>query len=378
MFFIIAVLIIAVACSAITIKTLVGYAAIRLAYKIAISAIILLGWFSLPIVGLLRKADLLNQTAYMLVSNGLYYLLGFVFILFIILMMRDVVWYGIFGLAKLLKIDGWHINPSNISLLGKANLIVVVLSVLATAYAIFEGNKAPKVVEEFIYTTKINRNVRIVQISDLHITRATPVAKVKQIVAQVNMLNPDVIVLTGDTLDDAPAFIVDQLAPLKELSAPFGVYSVMGNHEFYNDVYAAKRTLDSLGLKFLFNGGFRINKTNVYVAGIPDMNTMVERVNLWRALNKSENNDYRVLLSHAPIIVDSLSKKNVDLILAGHTHGGQIFPFHLLVKQANKYLAGKYKTNDIDLLVSRGAGSWGPQMRLFAPTDIVVINLLKS
>jgi len=376
--FFLAGLIVAVACSIITIRTLVGYTDLKLVYKLIVGTVVVLGWFAFLIVGFIRKYNILNAEAYPIVANGLYYLMGFVFILFIVIMMRDIVWYTIFGIAKLLKNDGWHIDPKNVSLLSKANFIVILFSIMVCAYAIYEGNKLPQVHEEFIYSDKINSNLRIIQLSDLHITRATSTTRLRQLVEQVNMLNPDVVVLTGDTIDDNVFLIEEQLNMLKEISAPYGTYSIMGNHEFYNDVYAAKRVLDSLGLKFLFNGGVHINNTNVFIAGIPDLNTMFERVNFWRTLNPSKKEDFKVLLSHTPIIINSLSDGIVDLVLAGHTHGGQIFPFHWLVKQANDYLAGKYKVNGIDMYVSRGAGAWGPQMRLFAPSDIVVINLLKK
>ncbi len=378
MFFFIAGFIIATACSVITIKTLVGYSDMRLIYKISAAVVIVLGWFSFIIMGIIRKHELLPLEVYTIAHNVLYTLLGFVFILFIVIMLRDIVWYTIFGIAKLLKIDGWHIDPKNISLLGKANLIVVSFSVLLSIYALYQGLKLPDVNEEFIYSSKVNSNLRIIQLSDLHITRATPVSRIAKIVNQVNLLNPDVIVLTGDTIDDNPTLVEKQLNVLKELSAPYGIYSIMGNHEFYNDVYVAKRFLDAYGFKFLFNGGFHINNSNVFIAGIPDLGTMVDRVNFWRTLNNTKKDNYNVLLSHAPSILDSLSGGIVDLVLSGHTHGGQIFPFHIMVKQANGYLAGKYSLNKTDMFISRGAGTWGPPMRLFAPSDITIINLLRK
>ena len=378
MFFFIAGFIIATACSVITIKTLVGYSDMKLIYKISAAIVIVLGWFSFIIMGIIRKHELLPLEVYTVVHNVLYTLLGFVFILFVVIMLRDIVWYTIFGIAKLLKIDGWHIDPKNISLLGKANLIVVSFSVLLSIYALYKGLKLPTVNEEFIYSSKVNSNLRIIQLSDLHITRATPVSRIAKIVNQVNLLNPDVIVLTGDTIDDNPTLVEKQLNVLKELSAPYGIYSIMGNHEFYNDVYAAKRALDAYGFKFLFNGGFHINNSNVFIAGIPDLGTMVDRVNFWRTLNNTKKDNYNVLLSHAPSILDSLSGGIVDLVLSGHTHGGQIFPFHIMVKQANGYLAGKYSLNKTDMFISRGVGTWGPPMRLFAPSDITIINLLRK
>jgi hypothetical protein len=152
----------------------------------------------------------------------------------------------------------------------------------------------------------------------------------------------------------------------------------MGNHEFYNDIYAAKHAFDALGFNFLFNGGEPIADSNVYLAGIPDLNTMFERISLYRTFNKSQKSQYKILLSHTPNIVSSLSTELTDLVLSGHTHGGQIFPFHFLVKQANEFLSGSYRVNNIDLFVSNGAGTWGPSMRLFAPSDIVLINLIKK
>lgn len=376
--FFLAALIIAIACSVITIKTLIGYSDMKLVYKVLVSLLIATGWFSVIILNLVKKYNIVSSEIYTLLSQILYGMLGFVFILFIIIMLRDIVWYTIYGFAKLIGKDGWYIDPKNMSLLGRANLIVIFVSMAISGYAFYQGYKLPEVKEIYLSSSKINGNVRIAHLSDLHITRATPIAQLQKIVNTVNMLNPDVIVVTGDVIDDNINTIEEQLNILKGFSAPYGVYSVMGNHEFYNDVYAAKKALDNAGLKFLFNGGVHIKNSNVFVTGIPDLGTMAERINFWRALNQSKDSDYKVLLSHAPLIIDSLSKGLVDIVLAGHTHGGQVFPFHWLAKQANKYLAGQYTINGTELYVSRGAGTWGPRMRLFAPSDITLIHLLQK
>ena len=120
--------------------------------------------------------------------------------------------------------------------------------------------------------------------------------------------------------------------------------------------------------------------TNIYLAGIPDSHTAsmspMLNVNFYKALKGSKKTQYKVLMSHTPDFVDYLSSRIIDLQLSGHTHGGQIFPFHLLVKKANKYLAGLYDVRGLKLYVSRGVGSWGPPMRLFAPAEITLISLL--
>lgn len=378
MLFYLTIIIIGLACSAITIKTLIGYTDFKPVYKILIGVLVTTGWFGIFIVHALKSQTFFTPNTFASISTALYILLGFVLILLVVLMMRDIVWYMVYYLLKLLKIDAWYIDPQNLSLLNKANLVVVVVAVIISGYAFYEGNKIPDIVNETIYSNKISKNLRIVQISDLHITRATSNDRILSIVNKVNMLNPDVIVLTGDTIDDNIRLIQDKIGLLSGLSAPYGIYSVMGNHEFYNDVYEAKKMFEDTGIKFLFNGGSFIANSNIYITGLPDFTTMFERINLWRSIKDTKKEDFKILLSHQPFIVNSLNKDLYDIVLSGHTHGGQIFPMHLLAKKANFYLAGRYSVNGIDLIVSRGAGTWGPPMRLFAPSDIIVIDLLKK
>ncbi len=378
MLFYLALVIIATACSTITIRTLIGYSDIKLMYKIAIGITVVSGWFATIILRLLKLIPNLNTEFYSVTSSVLYALMGFMFILFIIIMLRDIVWYLMFYSLKLFKINAWYLDPQNLSVLKIANLIVIFIAFFISIYASFEGNKVPVVIKETIQSDKISRNLRIVQVSDLHITRATSNNKIVKIINTINAQNPDIIVLTGDTIDDNINIIEEKINLLSELSAPYGIYAIMGNHEFYNDVYAFKKAIENNGIKFLFNGGVHIANSNIYLAGLPDFSTMFERINLWRSIQNSQKADFKILLSHQPVIINSLDKNLYNLVLSGHTHGGQIFPMHLLTRKTNQYLGGRYKANGIDLIVSRGAGAWGPQMRLFAPSDIIVIDLLKK
>jgi len=376
--FFITAFIIATACSAITIKTLVGYSDLKPVYKITIGAFIILGWFGMFILNLLKKQQFLGVEFYSVISTFLYSLMGIVFILFICIILRDIVWYMLFYLVKLLKLDAMAIDPQNLSLLNRANLVVLFFTIIISGYAFYEGYKKPDIIQEVVYSDKISRSLRIAHVSDMHITRATPNNKIMSVINEINMLNPDIIVLTGDTIDDNINLIQDKLTLLSSFSAPYGVYAVMGNHEFYNDVYEAKKIIEAAGIKFLFNGGVHISNSNIYLTGIPDFTTMFERINLWRSIKDSKKDDYKILLSHQPIIINSLNKDLYDMVLSGHTHGGQVFPMHLMAKKANQYLAGRYLVNGINLFVSRGVGNWGPQMRLFAPSDVILIDLLKK
>lgn len=376
--FFVAFFIVSLACSAISIKTLIGYSDIKLIYKIIIGIVIVLGWFGAFAFRAMKFDNILSTEIYTAILTTLYILLGFVLILFVALMLRDVVWYALYYSLKLFKIDVLSLDPQNLSMLNKANLIVVFVAILASGYAVYEGAKVPDVIKEQVFSAKISKNLRIVQVSDLHITRTTTDNKILSIIDIVNKQNPDVIVLTGDTIDDNIEKIKDKINLLSNFSAPYGVYAIMGNHEFYNDVYAAKKMLEQNNIKFLFNGGVFVANSNIYITGIPDFTTMFDRINLWRSVKDTKKDDFRVLLSHQPLIINSINKDLYDVVLSGHTHGGQIFPMQFFAKKANQYLAGRYSVNGIELFVSRGAGAWGPPMRLFAPSDIMVIDLLKK
>lgn len=377
-----AFLVVAAACSIITIKTLVGYSDFGLTLKVLISVAIFAAWFAPLLIGFFRldggQQTFLSDT----LSFVGYTLFGFVFILFCFLILRDVVWYSFYGLAKLFRMDVWSINPTNISALGKANFIVMGLSLIVTGCALYEGLKNPEVKEITISSPKLSRDLRIVHLTDLHINRLTSVARLRRLVYEINQQNPDVILMTGDIIDDDTTKISSQLNTLIELSAPYGVYSSMGNHEFYNGINSWTYSFKKMGFHTLFNRGVYIANSNIFVSGIPDTHTACSHptfaINFENALKGSKRDDFRILLSHNPELVDNLTAFNYQLMLSGHTHGGQIFPFHLLVKKINNYLAGRYKVNGIDLYVSRGAGTWGPAMRLFAPSEITVFNLEKS
>ena len=379
--FFIAFFIVAAACSAITIKTLVGYSDIKLVGKALISAIVLLGWFSPLFISVLKHVSWLPPKVFAAISFGGYTLLGFAFIVFCLLMLRDITWYGVYGIAKFMGLDNWSINPKNISVLSYANMMVVFLSLIIGGYALYEGVKIPEVNNITISTPLISRNLRLVQLSDLHIDRTTPVSRVQKIVEKVESLAPDAILITGDLIDDDTTVLDKQLEALQNLSAPYGVYVSIGNHELYNGLYPWIYKYGKMGFKVLFNQGETV-AYEIFIAGIPDAHTANSHpnhnINLTNSLKGSHQNQFRILMSHNPEIVNSISRYNYQLVLSGHTHGGQIFPFHIFVKKANQYLSGDYKVNDIDLHVSPGAGTWGPSMRLFAPSEIAVIDLIKK
>ncbi len=376
MFFLVAAFIVATAGSVVTIKTLVGYSSMSLWLKLLIALLVVLGWTAPLYTRLLRRAYSFFGEAYPYISNALYILFGFVFILFILLVLRDFLWFLGWRISRL-----WTstdiLNPRNPFYIDRANLIVVAISVLASIWAVWEGTKIPTVKTIILESPKTNTEYRLVMLNDLHITRAVSPQHIQKIVDKTNSLKPDAIFLVGDIVDDRTSYIVPQLDELKHLQAPLGIYAVSGNHELYNGLNLWIRNFHRLGINVLINDGVRLKNSKIYVGGIPDLNTAYSpyfKVNFAKTFKNSRNNDYKILLSHYPNLREYPERK-YDLQLSGHTHGGQIFPFHYLSWQANKYLAGLYDLGEYKLYVSRGAGYWGPPMRLFAPSEITEIIL---
>ncbi len=379
--FFVAYVIVALACASITIKTLVGYSTVSRVNKITISLLILVSWLSPLIFGWLKHLPLMNSKLYSVLSFVGYAAFGFFFLVFILLLMRDVVWYAIYGIAKSMGFDSWSLNPKNISVLSFANRIVLLMALFLTGCALHEGTKFPEFNEIDITHKDLRNNYRVIQLSDLHIDRSTPVSKIYKLVETTNNLGADAIFLTGDIIDDDLGSISEQLEALKHLQAPLGVYVSIGNHELYNGLNTWLYKYEQMGFKVLLNKGVRL-ADDLFVGGVPDAFTANSNpqlnVNFMKTLDGSERDQYRILLSHNPELVNSISAFNFQLMLSGHTHGGQIFPFHIFVKKANEYLSGDYMVNGIHLHVSNGVGTWGPTMRLFAPSEITIINLLKK
>lgn len=222
----------------------------------------------------------------------------------------------------------------------------------------------------------------IVQLTDLHVGLTVGRAFVEDVVARVNALAPDLIVLTGDLVDGPAEALAPRMAPLGELRAPHGVYSVTGNHEYYSGADAWIEVQRGLGIRVLRNERVQIVKDGASfdLAGIDD-HTAADHAaghgaDLPAALAGRDPARAVVLLAHQPRQVRVAARHDVDLQLSGHTHGGQIWPWHHIVNlQQGGLLAGRYRRGDTQLYVSRGVGYWGPPVRLGAPSEITRVIL---
>lgn len=225
---------------------------------------------------------------------------------------------------------------------------------------------------------------RIVQISDVHIGPTLGHSFLAEVVASVNAAEPDLVVITGDLVDGSVADLSAHVAPLADLRARHGVFFVTGNHEYYSGVDAWLAELRRLGVRPLRNERVSIGEGehSFDLAGVDDWSARRfgggHGPDLARALAGRDERRELVLLAHQPKQIDEAEKLGVGLQLSGHTHGGQIFPWGFAVRLDQPYVAGLARQGETHIYVSRGTGFWGPPMRVGAPPEISVLELVKA
>jgi predicted MPP superfamily phosphohydrolase len=227
--------------------------------------------------------------------------------------------------------------------------------------------------------------LRIAQITDLHIGLTRDGTWLAGVVAEVNELAADIVVITGDLVDGTVAELQDQVRALGDLRARYGVYFVTGNHEYFSGVDEWTAYLRSLGIRVLRNERVAIHAGAVSfdLAGVDDFRSgryPGQGADLPKALAGRDPQRLVILLAHQPAAIDEAAQHGVDLQLSGHTHGGQIWPWGYMVRLQQPYVSGLHKHGDTDtqIYVSKGTGYWGPPMRLGAPAEITHITLLSG
>jgi predicted MPP superfamily phosphohydrolase len=254
----------------------------------------------------------------------------------------------------------------------------------SVAAGMFEARGEHEVVDVEVRLAKLPRALdgfTIVQLSDLHVGMTIDRSFVQRVVDHAMRLKPDLIALTGDLVDGKVSDLRDDIAPLGQLRAPHGVFAVTGNHEYYAGVDDWIAEVTRLGATYLRNTRVTIGQgeASFELAGVDDHSakgTPGHGEDLPAATAGRDPAKALVLLAHQPRQVRNAVAHGVDLQLSGHTHGGQIWPWHYIVRlQQGGLLAGRYQREATQLYVSRGCGYWGPPVRLLAPLEITRIIL---
>lgn len=380
MYFFIASFIIMISASLITIRVLTAYSHFPLSVNAFTACLVVVGWSSPLLVGFIRRYNLLEGEAFNYFHWLAYALFGFVFILFCLLMARDFLWFAGYKIAQLGNFVRPWMAPKAEASLNTANFFTLLIALLLSVYALYEGMQTPRLVEITLQSPKISTPSDIIILSDFHVNRTTPVKQIRRLVARIKGFRPDAVLIVGDLVDDRVSAMEPQIEALTQIKAKYGTYLVLGNHEFYSGLSQWLPTFRKMGYLLLYNDGVSIPELNLYICGVPDANTTrfansVMRPNLYETMRHAHPEEYKILLTHTPSFAKDIYTGAVDLAVSGHTHGGQIFPFHFLSKHANQFLSGMYDVKDMKLYVSNGYGYWGPPMRLFAPSELVLLLL---
>lgn len=222
---------------------------------------------------------------------------------------------------------------------------------------------------------------RIAVVSDIHLGPLAGRQQTERIVRMINESEPDLVAIVGDLVDGTVAELGPAAAPLGDLVSRDGAFFVTGNHEYFvEDTASWLLELERLGVQPLRNANTAITRgtATLNLAGVNDIagEERSDPPDFDLALAGRNEAAPTVLLAHQPIQVTEAAARGVDLQLSGHTHGGQMWPFHYAVSAVQPALAGLSTVNGTQLYVSRGAGFWGPPVRIGAPPDITVLSLI--
>ncbi len=322
--------------------------------------------------------------------------LGFLSLIFTLLLLRDIAWIGTLAGAKLIAVvqglfpdaDPAPADPSRRRmLLEMTGLGVIGAAGLLTAYGIYEARRKPGIVDISVEIAGLPEQFagfRIVQITDIHAGLTVKRDWIETIAREVDALRPDLIAFTGDLADGTVGHLRDDVAPLGELSAPHGKFFVTGNHEYYSGVLPWVEEARRLGYDVLLNEHrvVRRNGSSLVLAGVTDTSggqfLPAHESDPALALRGAPDGAVKILLAHQPRTVLQTGSLGVDLVLSGHTHGGQFFPWNLVATLAQPYIEGLHRHDGTWIYVSKGTGYWGPPVRLGARSEITVITLRRA
>ncbi len=271
---------------------------------------------------------------------------------------------------------------------GASALAVLVLAVLATLVGLFNARRLARVVEVDVPIAGLPAGLQgftIAQISDIHVGPTIKRDYLEAIVNRVNALGADLIAVTGDLVDGSVKELAAHTAPLAGLKARHGAYFVTGNHEYYSNAHAWIAEVRRLGLTVLMNQHVVLahGGSSLVVAGVTDYSAHhfdeTHRSDPRAALaGEPGAAGAKLLLAHQPRSAEAAADAGFDLQLSGHTHGGQFFPWNFFVPLQQPYTAGLNKLRDLWIYVSRGTGYWGPPKRLWAPSEITHLRLVRA
>lgn len=320
-----------------------------------------------------------------------YISLGLLSFTFSILVIRDLGWLLFFGGQKVFSL--FSSSPQIVDtakrefLLQTTNLGVIGVAATLTAYGVYEARRKPSIINVDIPIARLPHafdGFKIVQISDIHAGLTIKRDWIETVAQEIKNLSPDLIAFTGDLADGSVPHLKGDVAPLAELSAPHGKFFVTGNHEYYSGAEQWVDHARNLGYDVLMNEHRIISKngSSVVLAGVTDYGggsfIHSHTSDPKKALAGAPADSTKILMAHQPRSLYHVDGLDLDLVLMGHTHGGQFFPWNLVATIGQPFIKGLNKWQEKTwAYVSKGTGYWGPPVRVGARSEITVLTLKK-
>ena len=256
----------------------------------------------------------------------------------------------------------------------------LLVALALAAIAMVQARRAPAVTSyEFSWPELPPEADGLVMVaaSDLHLGLILGPRWASRLAAQLAALRPDMLFLVGDIFEGEPSTYAAWLPVLQLFQAPRGVYMVTGNHELYAGGEKILDLMRRAGFQMLRDASFA-PLPGLVITGVDDPAFRHGKQSHTEAVARSlaaRPEGATVVLSHRPIEYDRAAQSGVKLMISGHTHAGQIWPFRYLTRTAFRLVAGRYDIGALAVIIGRGTGTWGPRMRLWKPGEIVKITL---
>lgn len=239
------------------------------------------------------------------------------------------------------------------------------------------------------YDVKVNKtlkedNLKIALISDIHLGDYMDVKRLKNLVGEVNEMNPDIVLIAGDLIDSSiKPFLENQMAKeLGKLNSQYGTYFSFGNHDLGSKVPQLTKSLEEVGVTVL-KDDYKLINDSFYVVGREDV--AIKRMGGNRKSLKDITKDLDktkpvIVIDHNPMNASLKEAQNerIDLQVSGHTHRGQFIPYNFFTNRGYDLVYGYDKKEDFNVIVSSGYGTWGPPIRIGSRSEIVQINLTSN
>ncbi|WP_199549147.1 metallophosphoesterase [Streptomyces sp. N35] len=260
-------------------------------------------------------------------------------------------------------------------IIGGAAATAAVATVGYGTYGVLRGPRLKHLTVPLAKLPRGAHGFRIAVVSDIHLGPVLGRAHTQRIVDTINSTQADLVAVVGDLVDGSVADLGPAAEPLAQLRSRHGSFFVTGNHEYFSGAQQWVDHVRELGLHPLENA--RVEIEGFDLAGVNDVagESEGQGPDFVKALGDRDRSRASVLLAHQPVVIHDAVEHGVDLQLSGHTHGGQMWPGNLIADLANPTLAGLESYGDTQLYVTRGAGAWGPPVRVGAPSDITVVTL---